>query len=203
MTTKAKSLRRRLMKKRILYILASLILIFLTVQVIQAAGHIPLSGETFPGVSLTTPEKSCEKSYLGLTGTGPFNISQVKGDLVILEIFNMYCPYCQKEAPIVNDLYQRINGDASLKKRVKILGVGTGNTLPEVNIFRDRYNVQFPLIPDESFTVHKAVGEVRTPYFFVIRLNPDRSNKLIYSKGGSIRDAGQFLEKMVHEAGLQ
>ena len=115
----------------------------------------------------------------------------------------MYCPYCQKEAPIVNDLYQLINKNVDLKKSVKIFGVGAGNTPFEVNVFRNQYNIQFPLISDNSFTVHTAVGGVRTPYFFVIRLKPDGSNKLIYSKVGSIQDAAQFLDMILHEADLK
>jgi len=191
------------MKKRIAYVLVPLMYIFLTAQVGRTADHIPLSGESFPDVSIPSPEKASERDYLGLTGAGSFNVSQIKGDLAIIEIFSMYCPYCQKEAPIVNELYQLINKNADLKNRVKIFGVGAGNTPFEVNVFRNRYNVQFPLISDGSFAVHKAVGGVRTPYFFVIQLDPDRPNKLIYSKVGSIQDADRFLDKILHEAVLK
>lgn len=189
------------MKKVLAYPFLFLICLFLMVRTIQASDHIPLSGESFPDVFITAPEKLSDMDYLGLTGTRSFKVSQIKGDLVILEIFSMYCPYCQKEAPIVNELYQLVNKDASLKSRVKFIGVGAGNTLFEVNLFRDEYHVQFPLVPDENFAVHKAAGGVRTPYFFVIRLNPDGSNKIIYSKVGSIQDAGKFLEAILNDAG--
>jgi peroxiredoxin len=191
------------MKNKFAYTLISLMFIFLITRVVQAADRIPLIGEAFPDISITAPEKPYEKDYFGLAGEGTFKISQIKGDLAILEIFSMYCPYCQKEAPTVNELYELINKNPALKNRVKIFGVGAGNTAFEINVFRSRYNVQFPLIPDESFSVHKAVGEVRTPYFFVIRVNPDGSNKLIYSKVGSILDANQFLAKILYEAGLK
>jgi thiol-disulfide isomerase/thioredoxin len=191
------------MKKGIVYAFTSLLYIFLMIQVVYAAGHIPLKGERFPDVDISAPEKTIDKNYLGLTGPGTFKIPQIKGDMVILEIFNTYCPYCQRETPFVNDLYQRINNDTALKNRIKMFGIGIGNTSLEVNVFRDQYHVLFPLIPDESFSAHKAVGEVRTPYFFVIRMNPDGPNKLIYSKVGSIQDAKQFLDMILHEAGLK
>ena len=189
------------MKKISIYTLWVFVHLSLMAQLVYAADRIPLSGEAFPDVFIAAPENPSDKDYLGLTGTGPFKVSQIKGDLIILEIFSMYCPYCQKEAPIINELYQLMNKDTSLRNRIKIIGVGAGNTSFEVGVFRNQYTVQFPLVPDESFTVHQAVGGVRTPYFFVIRLNPDGSNKLIYSKVGSVQNASQFLENIIHEAG--
>jgi peroxiredoxin len=115
----------------------------------------------------------------------------------------MYCPYCQKEAPNVNELYQLINSKPDLKDKIKIIGVGAGNTPFEVDVFKKQYNVPFPLFPDESFSIHKSVGNVRTPYFFVIKINADGSNKIIYSKAGSIQDPNQFLDFILKESGLK
>lgn len=93
----------------------------------------------------------------------------------------MYCPYCQKEAPIVNELYQIINNRQDIKDKIKIIGIGAGNTPFEVEVFRNQYNIPFPLFPDESFSIHKAVGDVRTPYFFVFKINPDGSQDYLFS----------------------
>ncbi len=191
------------MSKRITFVLSVMICFMFFVQFIYAVERTPSTGETFPDINLSMPEKASEKEYLGLTGKGIFKVSQIKAELVILEIFSMYCPYCQKEAPNVNELYQLVNKKAGLKDKIKIVGVGAGNNLFEVDVFRKQYSIQFPLFPDESFTVHKAVGEVRTPYFFVIKNNADGTNKLIYSKVGSIQDPNQFLDIIIKEAGLQ
>jgi peroxiredoxin len=170
----------------------------------HAAERTPLKGESFPDISLQVPEKTSEKEYLGLTGKGSFQISRIKTDIVILEIFSMYCPYCQKEAPLVNELYQAIMKREDLKNRIKIMGVGAGNTPFEVDVFKNQYNIQFPLLSDEAFTVHKKVGEVRTPYFFVFKQNADGSNKIIYSRVGSIQDPHQFLEEIIlKESGVK
>jgi peroxiredoxin len=163
----------------------------------HAAERTPLKGEPFPAITLQVPEKVSEKEYLGLTGKGTFQISGIKADMVIIEIFSMYCPYCQKEAPLVNELYQAIMKREDLKNRIKIIGVGAGNTPFEVGVFRSQYNIQFPLFSDESYMVHKKVGEVRTPYFVAFKRNADGSNKIIYSKVGSIQDPHQFLEEII------
>jgi len=168
-----------------------------------AVEQTPAKGEAFPNITLPFPEKADEKEYLGLTGKGPFRISQIKAELLILEIFSMYCPYCQKEAPIVNELYQIINKREDLKNKIRIIGVGVGNNPFEVDVFRNQYNIQFPLFSDESYSVHKSVGEVRTPYFFVIKNTMDKKNTLIYSKVGSIQDPKQFLDKILEESGMK
>ncbi len=170
---------------------------------VYAADTTPAKGETFPEITLTVPEKDAEKAYLGLSGKGTFTLSKIKADLVIIEIFSMYCPYCQKEAPLVNDLFEAVNKNPGLKEKIKMIGIGAGNTPFEIDIFRKQYNIQFPLFADDSFIVHKKVGEVRTPYFFVLKMNADGSNKLIYSKVGTIQDAGQFLKLIQDEAGLK
>jgi thiol-disulfide isomerase/thioredoxin len=163
----------------------------------------PEKGSAFPDISLPIPGNDAQAAYLGLSGKGMFRISQIKADVVIIEIFSMYCPYCQKEAPLVNDLYKAIGKNPGLKEKIKIIGIGAGNTAFEIDIFREKYSIPFPLFTDDSFVVHKKVGEVRTPYFFVLKMNADGSNRIIYSKVGTIQDPAQFLNLIVDEAGLK
>ena len=170
---------------------------------VYAAESTPPKGGDFPEISLPVPQKAAEKEYLVLSGKDSFKISQIKADLVIVEIFSMYCPYCQKEAPNVNELYQIINKRADIKDRIKIIGIGAGNTPFEIDVFRDQYNIQFPLFSDESFSIHKSVGEVRTPYFFVIKVNSAGPNNIVYSKVGGIQDPDQFLGMIIKETGLK
>lgn len=190
------------MKNKIMILLTIFLSLSFSKLSIRAAEVAPAKGDMFPALSLAMPEREGAREYLGLTGNGSFSISQIKADLVIVEIFSMYCPYCQKEAPLVNDLYRMISENPALKDRIKIIGIGAGNTPFEVDVFRNKYDIRFPLFSDESFTVHKAVGEVRTPYFFVLRTNADGSDRVIYSKVGTIQDPKQFLDLIVKEAGL-
>lgn len=169
----------------------------------HAAELTPAKGDIFPDITLSMTEKTSEREYLGLSEKVSFRISQIKAELLILEIFSMYCPYCQKEAPIVNELYQIINKREGLKDKIRIIGVGAGNNPFEVDVFRKQYDIQFPLFSDESYAVHKSVGEVRTPYFFVIKNTGDKKNTLIYSKVGSIQDPKQFLEMILEESGMK
>jgi peroxiredoxin len=192
------------MKKKFVFLLIIITYLMLLGQQIHAAECItPTEGGAFPEITLSVPQSTTEMDYIGIKGKGTFNISRIRTNVVILEIFSMYCPYCQKEAPNVNELYRLINSNPYLKDKIKIIGIGAGNTPFEVDVFKNQYNVPFPLFHDESFSVHKSVGNVRTPYFFVIKINADGSNKIIYSKAGSIQDPNQFLDFILKESGLK
>ena len=89
-----------------------------------------------------------------------------------------------------------------LKNKIKLIGIGSGNSDFEVNFFRKKYEVPFPLFSDEDYSIHKAVGEVRTPYFIGVRLKSDGSSEVFYSKLGGFKNADKFLELMVKLSGL-
>jgi thiol-disulfide isomerase/thioredoxin len=88
-----------------------------------SANAAPLQpGGPLPDFKLPIPEHSADREYLGLTTSGPFTIAQIKAQVVIIEILSMYCPYCQREAPEVNRLYEIIENNADLKSRIKLIG---------------------------------------------------------------------------------
>lgn len=192
-----------LMKTMIVKTLASVIVVLLLHgQGICAAP--PAVGGVLPDFTLTAPKGSGEKSYLGLSWFGgKFSVPKIKADVVIIEIFSMYCPYCQAEAPKVNVLYERIESDPALKGKIKLIGIGVGNSSYEVNVFKERYNVTFPLFPDGDFTIHKLMGEVRTPYFIGVRINKNGSHQVFFSKLGAFESVEQFLSQMIKLSGLK
>ena len=163
----------------------------------------PVKGDVLPEIKITVPQNATDRSYLGLEGKGFFKIPQIKATIVIIEIFSMYCPYCQKEAPEVNRLYSIIEGNTDLKDKIKLIGIGAGNSSFEVEVYKKKYNVPFPLFPDEDFSIHKCIGEVRTPYFLGVKINDDGTHRIFYSQLGKFKGAEPFLELMLQVSGLK
>ncbi|MEJ2657041.1 MAG: TlpA family protein disulfide reductase, partial [Desulfobacterales bacterium] len=64
------------------------------------------------------------------------------------------------------------------------------------------YNIHFPLFSDADFTIHKKLGEVRTPYFIGIRIKKDGTHHIFYSKRGEIKNASKFLDLIIDKAGF-
>jgi len=165
---------------------------------VWAASHMPPQvGATLPAMNLQKPADSGELKYLGLSGSGMFSPDQVKGQVLIIQIFSMYCPYCQKDAPNVNRLFGLIENNPRFKDKIKIIGIGAGNSPFEVNTFKKKYKVAFPLIPDGDFKIHQIVGEVRTPYFMAVKLNGSKKPEVVYSRLGAHEDVEAFLAEVV------
>jgi peroxiredoxin len=164
--------------------------------------NAPAIGESLPPFKLPIPQDARAERYLGLSGPGQFTIAQIEAKVVIIQIFSMYCPVCQKEAFRVNKLYSTIQKRKDLKDKIKMIGIGTGNTPFEVGFFQKKYEVDFPLFSDENLSIHQILGELRTPYFIGVKINRDGSNEVFYSRLGQFRDVNSFLKRIVELSGL-
>lgn len=163
----------------------------------------PQQGGQLPSIVLPVPKSAEERAYLGLTGSGTFKIPQIKADVVIVEIFSMYCPHCQKDAPGINEFYDLIQKDSDLRGRIKIIGIGAGNSAFEVETFKKTFNISFPLFPDQDYVIHQACGEVRTPYFMGVKIQKDGSHRIFLSQQGGFPGAQPFLEQILKETGVR
>lgn len=163
----------------------------------RAASLPPVKGAALPLITLPVPEDPDEKEYLGLSGSSSFNIPQIKANVVIIEIFSLYCSKCQKIAPEVDKLYYLIESNPDLKNKFKLIGIGAGNSSYEVDVFKKTFHTPFPLFPDDGFTIHQALGDVRTPYFIVIKIGQEGTNEVIHSELDSFEEAHAFLKSIV------
>jgi thiol-disulfide isomerase/thioredoxin len=168
-----------------------------------AAVSPPPKGGVLPEITLPVPKVQAHISYLGLSKGNFFKVPQIKGKVVIIEVFSMYCPHCQREAPEVNRLYREIESNENLKGKIKLIGIGVGNSFFEIEVFREQYKILFPLFADEDFSIHKSLGEVRTPYFIGVKINDDGTHKVFYSKLGGFDKAEVFLQLMLKLSGLK
>jgi thiol-disulfide isomerase/thioredoxin len=168
-----------------------------------AAGPTPVKGGTLPYIFLPIPGDSDEKAYLGLSGEGFFEILQIKAEGVLIKVFNIYCPVCQSTALAMAKLYRQIENNPDLKNKIKLIGIGAGNTPTEIEVFRQAHNIPYPIFPDEDLAIHNSLGEVRIPSFIAIRMEKDGSHEIVYTHLGGLGDTTLFLALMVEAYGFK
>jgi len=168
-----------------------------------AAGPAPVKGGTLPSILLPIPGDEDEKIYLGLSGEGFFEIPQIKAEGVLIMVFNIYCSVCQSTALAMRELYRQIESNPDLKNKIKLIGIGAGNTPTELEVFRQTNNIPFPIFPDEDFSIHTSLGEVRIPTFIAIRMEKDGSHRIVHTHLGGLGDTELFLALMLEAYGIK
>jgi thiol-disulfide isomerase/thioredoxin len=156
----------------------------------------------FPNFELPMPGSEADKGYLGLGGSGNFKIGQIKAQVLIIEVFSFYCPHCQRTAAQINDLYRMIEGRADLKGKIKMIGIGAKNSAYEVDAYKERYQVPFPLFPDEEMEITEKLGLKGTPTFIGVKVDGKGNQKQFYFGEGGFQDNQKFLAEIVRLSGL-
>jgi peroxiredoxin len=151
---------------------------------------------------LPAPDNAAHRLYLGLSTDQPFSLGQIKAQVVIVEIFSMYCPVCQREAENINAVFRLIQSRPELKDKVKLIGIGAGNSAYEVDFFREKYSIEFPLFSDTDFSIHKKIGEVRTPHFFCLSLDGNNGFSVFYSGTEAIETPEAFIQTLLKDSGI-
>lgn len=158
-------------------------------------------GQTFPDISFTGPLTDKEAKDLGVGAGGkPFTLQQIKAQAVILVVFSMYCPFCQREAPELNTMHALLKSKG-LSGKIRLVGLGAGNSPFEVNVFREKFSTPFPLIPDQDFTAYKQLGQVGTPFYYVLKRQKD-GFVIVDTQLGCVTSAEAFINAALEKTGL-
>lgn len=101
-------------------------------------------------------------------GTSGVDYRKSKADVVVLSFFDMYCPLCQKEAKYVKQIHastlQRGQGS-----KINFYAIGWNNTPLESEMYRKKFNVTYPVIPDKSLTIAHRFSSVKPPLLIALR----------------------------------
>lgn len=157
-----------------------------------AAEKDPAVGQVLGPVKFAKPLSDDEAKYLGLPKAQEFTIKDVKSPYVLVEQFNTSCPHCMHQAPILNELYNKVQQDAALKDKIKFMSVGQGNNEMQAKGWKVIQKVPFPVIPDPDSNLGKALNF--TPY--PVSMLVDKSGKLLWVHVGAFDTADEALKSI-------
>lgn len=162
------------------------------------ADGIRVSPEALAGLQFPTPHNTAEGAYLGLSGRKNFVFTDIRSEILLIEVFSMYCPICQAQAPVANQLFDMIESDSQTKGKIKIIGIGAGNTPFEVDLFKKKYDIRFPLFADDNMLIRKAASQdIRTPTFITLRPESGKNLSVLQTHVGKIADVKAFHAHLV------
>ena len=170
----------------------------------QSRYKVARSGDLFPPYTFPPVTSSQDRSYFGLSEEKPFTLGNIQADLIVLELLNIYCTSCQKQAPIYNEVFNVVERDPEMKGKVKWMGVGVGNNEREVEFFRKEEGTPFPILPDLHFELYQAIGGpggIRTPLTLMIRKDEKGRGIVVDSHMGFRGSKKEILDEI--KAALQ
>jgi hypothetical protein len=156
-------------------------------------------GDLFPRYTFPPLISTGDLAYLGLSEGKAFTLGDIQADLIVLELLNIYCTSCQKQAPIYNDIFDLVESDPAMKGKVKWMGVGVGNNQREVESFRSRKRIPFPIVTDTQFKLYEVIGGpggIRTPFTILVRKDEKGRGIVVDSHMGFRRNKDEIIEEI-------
>jgi cytochrome c biogenesis protein CcmG/thiol:disulfide interchange protein DsbE len=113
-------------------------------------GHLPMA----PSANVALP-------LLGAAGTE--KLAELRGKVVVLNVFASWCGPCKDEAPILEQEQQRLKG-----QNATILGVTYLDNSSDSERFVRQQHISYPVIRDVSGNFVRSFGTTGVPETFVI-----------------------------------
>ncbi len=151
-----------------------------TIDTAVARGAYPLA-----------PEASLALPVLGSSQTR--SLAELRGKVVVLNVFASWCPPCRAEAPVLERAQRELAG-----KNATILGVTYQDTSGDAETFVRQQHVSYPVVRDVNGELARAFHATGIPETFVI----DRRGRIVALERLQIDDnwLKQTLPRVLAEA---
>ncbi len=146
-------------------------------------------------ISLDTPADYRMTAYLGLFKSKKnFMLTEIKADILLANVFQSRCPHCQGLAGELNEIYRLVD-KAGLSRKIKFIGLGYGDDFPEVEYFKKRYAIPYPVFADP---LADKIKVKHIPATFILKLTPAGA-KVLYEYYGILPKGKDLLETLRRE----
>ncbi|HEV2739472.1 MAG TPA: TlpA disulfide reductase family protein [Candidatus Elarobacter sp.] len=175
-------------RKLIMYATLAVVVIAIVIAVGLASRNevVPESATKAVGQSTLKVGDTAPEFSIG-TNAGTFDLASVSTP-VLLEVFAPWCPHCQRETTILNDLATKYAGKLAI---VAVSGDAldeehrTAESASNVAGFAAQYQTRYPVAFDKDLKVAALYLHTGFPSVYVI----DAKKKIRYSREGEIPEA--------------
>ena len=109
-------------------------------------------GEKFPDIQLNR-----------LNSKLKFDSREMKGKVVLIDIWGSDCPPCRLAMPKMNSIFQKLR-----KKNFVILGINVDEHDDDVKFFLSEYKIDYPLLDDRKHELVKRLDVQMMPTSFLL-----------------------------------
>jgi cytochrome c biogenesis protein CcmG/thiol:disulfide interchange protein DsbE len=113
-----------------------------------------------PGLSAALPVLSVQGSQ---PGPRTQRLADLRGKVVVLNVFASWCEPCKAEAPVLEQAARRIAG-----QNATVLGVTYRDTSPDAAKFVSDQHLSYPVVRDVSGDFVRGFGSTGVPETFII-----------------------------------
>jgi thiol-disulfide isomerase/thioredoxin len=174
--------------RRSLIMYGSLALVaVIIIAAVAFASRVPKAASDAPiYAKLTTGQDA--PAFDVSTTAGRFDSTKPDGKPTLLEVFAAWCPHCQAETSVLNQLYgkygSKVNFVAVSGSNVAMDG-DSAETQADVVDFAKRFDVKYPIAYDANLDVAKKYLQGGFPTIVII----NKSNKIASVDDGEIDEA--------------
>lgn len=134
----------------------------LPIQLAEVASLSTLAQQADPIEGTATGDLAPDFTVTQLDGT-VISLSDLRGDVVVLNFWGTWCVPCQREMPELQALYKQL-GDMNLT----ILALAVRDTYSAVEAFVTDHDITFPVVLDTEMIVTRQYGVRGQPTTFII-----------------------------------
>lgn len=116
-------------------------------------------------------------------------LSDYKGQGVLLNFWGTWCPPCKKEMPALNEAYKTFED-----KGVQVISINIAQSDFEVRDFVSSYGLDFPMTIDQTKSVMRAYNVDQLPATFLIDSKGEIKRILTY--GITEKEFKQYMESI-------
>jgi len=128
---------------------------------------------------LPKPFSAADFNLIGEDGKR-YQLSQYRGQTVILNFWATWCPPCREEFPSMEKAWQKIKG-----KGIVLLGLNVGETEDDLFTFLADYPVTFPLPLDSKGEIVKQYPVIGLPTTYIINPKGFATHRVIGTRDWS------------------